>query len=151
MNPSSDIAGRPARVLVVDDQPDNREVLRIVLECEGFLIVSAGSGPEALASVAEQPPDLILLDIMMPDMDGYQVAAKIKGNPATKNIPILMVTALGGPEVRTLALSAGAEDLLTKPFEAAELCVRVRKLLRLETPGGPIEGAPVESSAAPQG
>ena len=140
MNTSSDIAGRPARLLVVDDERDNREVLEIVLGCEGFVILTAGSGAEALASVAEQPPDLILLDIMMPGMDGYQVAAKIKGNPATKSIPILMVTALNGPAVRTRALSAGAEDLLTKPFEAAELCKRVRNLLRLKTQGFASQG-----------
>src|ERR1017187_1507477 len=124
---NSDLAGR--RVLIVDDHRDNIEVLEIVLECEGFLILSATSGEEALASVAQQPPDLILLDVMMPGMDGFQVAAEIKGNPTTKHIPILMVTALDGPKARMLALSAGAEDLLTKPFGAAEVCARVRNLL----------------------
>ena len=131
MNTSATIAGHPVRVLVVDDQSDNREVLQIVLECEGFVILTAGSGEEALASVAAQSPDMILLDVMMPGMDGYEVAAKIKGNPATKNIPILMITALDGPKARMRALSAGAEDLLTKPFGGAELCARVRNILRL--------------------
>jgi CheY-like chemotaxis protein len=121
------------RILVVDDHRDNIEVLAIVLECEGFLVLTATSGEEALASVAEQPPHLILLDIMMPGMDGYQVATTIKGNPATKSIRILMVTALSGPVVRTRALSAGAEDLLTKPFGAAEVCARVRNLLGPKT------------------
>jgi putative two-component system response regulator len=136
MNPSSDGAGRPARILVVDDQRENREVLAVVLESNGFLVLTATSGEEAIASVAEQPPDLILLDVMMPGMDGYQLACKLKSSPATKNIPILMVTALDGQNARTLALSAGAADLLTKPFGGAELCVSVRNLLRLKTPQG---------------
>jgi CheY-like chemotaxis protein len=140
MNPSSDVAGRPTRILVVDDQRENREVLAIVLESEGFLVLTADNGEGALTSVAGQPPDLILLDVMMPGMDGYQVASTIKGNPDTKNIPILMLTALDGRNVRTLALSAGAEDLLTKPFSGAELCVSVRNLLRLKTQVESIEG-----------
>ena len=85
--------------------------------------------------VAQQPPDLILLDIMMPGMDGYQVAGKIKGNLATKNIPVIMVTALDDRNARMLGLSAGAEDFLTKPVDRAELCVRVRNLLRLKAYG----------------
>ena len=85
--------------------------------------------------VAQHPPDLILLDVMMPGMDGYQVAAKIKGNLATKNIPIIMVTALDDRNARMLGLSAGAEDFLTKPVDRAELCVRVRNLLRLKAYG----------------
>jgi CheY-like chemotaxis protein len=140
MSPSSDVAGRPIRILVVDDQRENREVLAIVLESEGFLVLTADNGERALASVAGQRPDLILLDVMMPGMDGYQVAATIKGNPVTKNIPILMVTALDGRNARPLALGAGAEDLLTKPFSGAELCVSVRNLLRLKTHGGSLEG-----------
>ena len=85
--------------------------------------------------VAQQPPDLILLDVMMPGMDGYQVAGKIKGNLATKNIPVIMVTALDDRNARMLGLSAGAEDFLTKPVDRAELCVRVRNLLRLKAYG----------------
>ena len=106
-----------------------------MLAPEGFLLQTAASGEEALAMVAQQPPDLILLDIMMPGMDGYQVAARIKGNPATKNIPVIMVTALDDRDARMLGLSAGAEDFLTKPVDRAELCVRVRNLLRLKAYG----------------
>ena len=82
--------------------------------------------------VAEEPPDLILLDIMMPGIDGYQVAAKIKGNRATANIPVIMVTALDDHKSRMFGLSAGAEDFLTKPVDRVELCTRVRNLLRLK-------------------
>ena len=85
--------------------------------------------------VAEQPPDLILLDIMMPGIDGYQVAAKIKSNRATANIPVIMVTALDDHKSRMFGLSAGAEDFLTKPVDRVELCTRVRNLLRLKAYG----------------
>jgi PAS domain S-box-containing protein len=135
MNPSPDIADHPARILIVEDEPLNRQVLEVMLRPEGFLLLSAASGEEALAVVAQQPPDLILLDIMMPGMDGYQVAGTIKGNPATKNIPIIMLTALDDHNARMLGLSAGAEDFLTKPVDRAELCVRVRNLLRLKAYG----------------
>jgi PAS domain S-box-containing protein len=102
--------------------------------------VTAGSGEEALAAVAERPPDLILLDIMMAGMDGYQVAARLKSDSATKNIPIIMVTALDDRNARMLGLNAGAEDFLTKPVDRAELSVRVRNLLRLKAYSHSLEG-----------
>jgi two-component system cell cycle sensor histidine kinase/response regulator CckA len=129
------IADQPARILIVDDERLNRQLLQIMLTPEGFHLTTADSGEEAMAVVAHQPPDLILLDIMMSGMDGYQVSAKIKGNPATRNIPIIMITALDDRNARMLGLSAGAEDFLTKPVDRAELCVRVRKLLRLKAYG----------------
>jgi signal transduction histidine kinase len=130
-----DIAGHMSSVLIVDDERHNRQVLEVMLGPEGFLLRSAASGEEALAAVAQQPPDLILLDIMMPGMDGNQVAARIKGDPGTRNIPIIMITALEDRDSRMLGLGAGAEDFLTKPVDRAELCVRVRNLLRLKTCG----------------
>jgi two-component system cell cycle sensor histidine kinase/response regulator CckA len=132
MNPIDDFAVHRARVLIVDDEPHIRRLLEAMLAAEGYLILTAGSGDEALAIVAEQPPDLILLDIVMTGMDGYEVAERIKGNPATKNIPIIMLTAMDDHGARMLALSAGAEDFLTKSVDGAELCVRVRNLLRLK-------------------
>ena len=90
----SDPAAEPACVLIVDDERHNRELLEIMLKPEGFLLLSAASGEEALALIARQPPDLILLDVMMPGMSGYDVAGKIKSDPATKNIPVIMLTAL---------------------------------------------------------
>jgi DNA-binding response OmpR family regulator len=130
VSPSPSIAGRPVRILIVDDERDNRELLELVLAWAGFLILTAASGEEALTTVAQQPPDLILLDVMMPGMTGYEVAAKIKGNIATKSIPVIMVSALTDRKARTLGLSAGAEDFLAKPLERAELVSRVRNCLR---------------------
>jgi len=135
MNPRADIGYHQARILIVDDERHNRQLLEVMLAPEGFLLLTAASGEEALAIVAQQPPDVILLDIMMPGMDGYQVAAKIKGDPATKNIPVIMVTALDDGNARMLGLSAGAEEFLSRPVDRAELCVRVRNLLRLKAYG----------------
>jgi PAS domain S-box-containing protein len=135
MSPTPDVADHPARILIVDDERHNRQLLEIMLAPEGFHLLTAASGAEALALVAQQPPDLILLDIMMPGMDGYEVAGKIKNDLATKNIPIIMVTALDDRKARMLGLSAGAEDLLTKPVDRVELCMRVRNLLRLKAYG----------------
>ena len=110
MSPIPDIGYHPARVLIVDDERHNRELLEVMLTPEGLLLELAATGEEALAMVAQQPPDLILLDIMMPGMDGYQVAAHIKGEVSTKNIPIIMVTALDDRDARVRGLSTGAED-----------------------------------------
>ncbi|MES2180090.1 MAG: response regulator [Gemmatimonadota bacterium] len=132
---SPDVSSRPSRVLIVDDERHNRQLLEVMLRPEGFFIEVATSGEEALAMVAHEPPDLILLDIMMPGMDGYQVATAIKSNPITRNIPVIIVTALDDRDSRMRGLSAGAEDFLTKPVNRSELCVRVRNLLRLKAYG----------------
>ena len=123
------------RILIVDDERHNRHLLQVMLTPEGFELETVASGEEAIAAIARQPPDLVLLDIMMPGMDGYQVAGAIKSNPATKNIPVIMVTALDDRNARMLGLVAGAEDFLSKPIDRAELCVRVRNLLRLKAYG----------------
>src|SRR5882762_2851483 len=135
MNPSPDITDHTARILIVDDERRNRQELEALLGPEGFELLIAASGDDALAIVAQHPPDLILLDVMMPGMDGYEVAGRIKSTLATKNIPIIMITALDDRDARMLGLSAGAEDFLTKPVDRAELCVRVRNLLRLKAYG----------------
>jgi PAS domain S-box-containing protein len=135
MNSRPDTAGEPARVLIVDDERRNRDVLEVMLGTHGYHLLTAASGGEALAMVAQQQPDLILLDIMMPGMDGYEVAGKIKSDLATKHIPIIMVTALGDRDARMVGLNAGAEDFLTKPVDRAELCARVKNLLRLKAYG----------------
>ena len=125
----------PASILIVDDKNQNRKLLETLLRPEGYLTRSAASGEAALASIAQSPPDLILLDIMMPGMDGYQVAGALKANPATSNIPIIMVTAYGDRDARLAGLNAGAEDFLSKPIDRTELWLRVRNLLRLKALG----------------
>ncbi len=119
-------------ILIVDDQVQNRTLLETLLQPEGYLTLSAASGEEALASVAQHAPDLILLDVMMPGMDGYQVAGRLKANPVTSDIPIIMVTVKDDRSDRLSGLNAGAEDFLTKPVDRAELWLRVRNLLRLK-------------------
>lgn len=135
MTQSPDIAIPPARILIVDDEAANRDVLEFILKHEGFLVVTAASGEAALAAVAQQAPDLVLLDVMMPGMNGYDVAAKVKGNLATQHIPVIMVSALHDHATRVRAQSAGADDFLPKPIDRAELCARVRMLLRLKSLG----------------
>jgi DNA-binding response OmpR family regulator len=130
-----DEAGQPARILIVDDERQNRELLEAMLAPEGFDLLLAARGEEACALVLQQPPDLILLDAMMPGMDGYHVAARVKGNPCTSHIPIIMISALDDRATRMRGLNAGAEDFLTKPIDRAELCVRMRNLLRLKAYG----------------
>lgn len=131
---SQDLGPGP-RILIVDDERHNRQLLEALLTPEGFLLDTACNGEEALGLVAKRPPDLILLDIMMPGMDGYEVARRIKANPLTRSIPVVMVTAMDDRKAMLLGLSAGAEDFLTKPVDRAELSMRVRNLLRLKTLG----------------
>ncbi len=119
-------------ILVVDDETENCKLLDALLAPEGYHTLCAATGEEALALVAQRAPDLILLDIMMPGMDGYQVANLLKANPATSNIPIIMLTALVDRSARLAGLNAGAEEFLTKPIDRAELWLRVRNLLRLK-------------------
>ncbi|WP_455930642.1 EAL domain-containing response regulator [Pseudomonas fluorescens] len=129
------MASSPATLLIVDDEPQVRKLLETLLQHEGYQTLTASSGEEALQLVAQQPPDLILLDIMMPGMDGYEVASQLKGNAATANIPIIMLTALSESEARISGLETGAEEFLSKPVEHIELWLRVRNLLRLKAHG----------------
>ena len=126
---------RRARILVVDDERANRQLIEAMLEPEGYEVRTSGSGEEATALAAHEDFDLILLDVMMPGMDGYDVARSVKANGATRNVPIIMVTALGDRDARLRGLRAGAEDFLSKPVDRAELCVRVKNLLRLKAYG----------------
>src|SRR5438270_6584922 len=117
-----------ARILIVDDEVRNLRLLESLLRPEGYEVHQARSGGEALAVVESVLPDLILLDVMMPGMDGYEVAGRLKLNPKTKPIPIIMVTSLDDRASRLAALNMGAEEFLTKPVDRAELWVRVRNL-----------------------
>ena len=122
----------PAVILIVDDERANRRLLQVLLKPKGYVTRTATDGTEALASIAADPPDLILLDVMMPGLDGRAVASAVKADPATSNIPIIMVTAQTDRQGRLAALDAGAEDFLSKPVDRAELWLRVRNLLRLK-------------------
>jgi len=126
------MAAPPATILMIDDEPRNRKLLESMLRRDGYATVSAANGEEALAAIARRAPDLILLDIKLPGIDGYQVARALKGDPATSNIPIIMVTVLVDRDARMAALNAGVEELVTKPIDPNELSLRVRNLLRMK-------------------
>ncbi len=122
---------RRATVLIADDNEQNVELLQAYLEDLGCTVVAAYDGEETLAKVAEARPDVILLDIMMPRMSGYEICKKLKSDPATRDIPICMVTALKDEGDIERAVEAGTDDFLSKPIHRWELITRVRSLLRV--------------------
>jgi adenylate cyclase len=121
----------PGRILVVDDIPRNVRLLAAVLTGAGYEVASAGSGAEAIETVARDAPDLVLLDIRMPDIDGYEVCRRLRADPAAQFLPIVMVTSAEDEE-RVAALEAGADDFVAKPFNNDELLARVRSLIRIK-------------------
>ena len=123
-------AGKP-RVLIVDDERKNRDLFEVLLSQDGYDLTTASSGEDALALVANALPDLVLLDVMMPGMDGYQVAVKLKADQRTMHIPVVMLSALTDRNSMMHGLSAGAAAYLAKPVDGAELRLQVRNLLRL--------------------
>jgi DNA-binding response OmpR family regulator len=123
---------RPSKILIVDDEPFNVDYLEQELEDLGYETVSAHNGQEALAQVAAAPPDLILLDVMMPIMDGFTVCRILKGDDETRLIPIIIMTALDAIEDRINGIEAGADDFLTKPVNQRELMARIQTALRLK-------------------
>jgi two-component system, cell cycle response regulator len=121
-----------ARVLVVDDIVANVRLLEAKLTAEYFEVVTAMNGLDALEAIQRTKPDIILLDVMMPGMDGFEVCRRIKGNPATQHIPVIMVTALDQTEDRVKGLESGADDFLTKPVNDISLFCRIKSLVRLK-------------------
>jgi len=119
-------------ILVVDDTPLNLDLLAGILAGRGYRIMPHASGAAALAAVDEDPPDLVLLDVMMPGMDGYEVCRRLAGNERTKTIPVLFISALEGTLDKVKAFEAGAVDYVTKPFEPEEVLARVRTHLALK-------------------
>jgi diguanylate cyclase (GGDEF)-like protein len=133
-SPASNNAGQVAasRILVVDDHEDNVELLRVRLEAWGYAVDTARDGKEALDKIQASPPDLILLDVMMPSVDGNEVARRVKHDRSLPFIPIIMQTALDSTENKVEGLEAGADDYITKPIEFAELKARLRSMLRIK-------------------
>ena len=131
----------PPRILVVDDNPLNRGALSDLLEAMGYGVDAAENGDAALARVRSVPPDLILLDIMMPGMNGYEVCRRLKADPRSRNIPVVFVTALSETEDKVAAIEAGGDDFLTKPFHRPILLARIRSLLRLKRAGDELESS----------
>jgi two-component system, cell cycle response regulator len=121
-----------ARILIVDDHDDNVELLRARLESWGYIAEDARDGIEALEKIEASPPDLVLLDVMMPRIDGIEVARRVKANTALPFIPIIMQTALDSTESKVEGLEAGADDYITKPIDFPELKARLRSMLRIK-------------------
>lgn len=123
---------RRAKILIVDDTPSNVKLLVDLLGIQGYTTVTATTGPEALEKVSEEQPDMILLDVVMPGMDGFEVCRKIRENPETTLLPVVLVTAMYPAEQRAKGIEVGADDFLTQPISQAELLARVRSLLRIK-------------------
>lgn len=129
MNAVSATPLRPARILIVDDARDNRELLEVMLGWEGFVTQSAASGEEALALVAQQAPELLLLDLALPGMNGYDLTLRLKADAMTQHIPIIIISGRGDDATRRRVRAAGATDFILKPIGRADLSERVRNAL----------------------
>jgi DNA-binding response OmpR family regulator len=118
-----------ASILVADDEPNIVLSLEFLLKQAGFRVRTVSDGEAALAAIAQEPPDLLLLDVMIPGRDGYAVCQEIRGNPAWRDMRIIMLTAKGGEVQREKGLSLGADDYVTKPFSTRELIEQIRRML----------------------
>src|SRR6266446_568573 len=118
------------RILVIEDQEDNRQIVRDLVTASGYELIEATTGEEGLEVAARERPDLILMDIQLPGIDGYEVTRRIKANPALRHIPVIAVTsyALSGDDIK--AIEAGCDAYVTKPFDPAELLAKIREYLR---------------------
>lgn len=121
----------PSTILVVDDEPRGRQLLEELLTPHGYRLLFASNGQEALALATAHTPDLVLLDVMMPGVDGFEVCRRLRANPQLREIPVIMLTALDDRESRLQGLAAGADNFLTKPFDQIELRTRVATITRL--------------------
>jgi diguanylate cyclase (GGDEF)-like protein len=134
-----------AKILIVDDEPHIRRILQFLLEQEGFAVQMAGDGEEALSILEKELPDLILLDVMMPKMDGFSVLERIRANFETSRLPVIMLTAKGESAEKVRGLKGGANDYLTKPFNHEELLLRMRNMLaanQAQRDANPLTGLP---------
>ena len=134
---------RPLKILVVDDETEMRSSIGEFLQNSGYAICDAGDGEEALAKTFTEKPDLILLDLRLPKVDGYQVCQTLKGNPITSGIPIIMITALKATPQKVKGIEYGADDYISKPFDLDELLARIRMIMRrVGAPAGSASGQP---------
>jgi DNA-binding response OmpR family regulator len=117
----------PGKILVVDDEPELLQLLRYVLEAAGFSVVVAGDGRQALEQVSKEEPDLVLCDVVMPELNGFETVQALRRNPVTRFLPILMLSARGQAQDVQRALDAGADGYITKPFSYRELVAEVRR------------------------
>ncbi|HEX5758472.1 MAG TPA: response regulator [Thermoanaerobaculia bacterium] len=122
------------RILLIEDEPDIAEVLQYNLEKEGFAVETAGRGEQGLAAIRRDPPDLVLLDLMLPGVDGLEIARALKRDQATARVPIVMLTARGEEVDRIVGLELGADDYIIKPFSPREVVLRVKAVLRRRQP-----------------
>jgi two-component system alkaline phosphatase synthesis response regulator PhoP len=134
-------AARPPRVLVADDHPQGAELLEAYLGDSGFELRTAADGEQTLKLVASWQPDLILLDVMMPRLSGFEVCKRLRADPATRDVAVLMITALDQPSDVERAVEAGTDEFLSKPINKNELLVRVRALLRSRFHKRPLDRA----------
>lgn len=123
---------RKPRILCVDDEPVNLKLFEAALTPEGYEVIKASSGKEALEIIKELEIDIMFLDVMMPEIDGYEICRRLKENPVTQHVPIVMVTALTDKASRIKGLEAGANDFMTKPVDKIELIVRTKNLLKIK-------------------
>jgi two-component system, OmpR family, phosphate regulon response regulator PhoB len=137
----------PSRVLIVEDEPDIRDLLAFHLERDGYQVATAATGTEALRQAARERPDLIVLDLMLPELDGREVCRRVRQDPATAAVPVIMLTAKGDEVDRVVGLELGADDYVVKPFSPREFLARVRAVLRRarpsETGPGPLSAGAI--------
>lgn len=129
------------KVLCVDDEPQNLRLLEVLLAGNGYEVIKAENGRQALEIVRHQAVDIILLDIMMPEMDGFEVCRLLKSNEKYRNIPVIMITSLTSREDRIKGIDAGAEDFISKPFDVGEVLARIRMLLKVRESNERLKGA----------
>ena len=141
------IAPEESKILIVDDMVTNAELLAELLALEGYQTTVAAGGKEALEKIATERPNVVLLDVMMPDIDGFEVCRRIKSDPSTLFVGVILVTALGDVEHRIMGAAAGADDFLTKPPDEQELLARIKSLTRV----GSLQAALEESNRQLQG
>ncbi len=121
-----------ARILIVDDQPLTRELMTLIVQAQGYKTLVATNGEEALAIAAKRPVDLVILDVVMPGMDGFEVARRLRAEERTRTLPIVIVSALEDKESRIKGLAEGADDFLARPVDRLELKIRLQNLLRMK-------------------